>query len=252
MAKQLADQIGFPLGGAAALYNLSRLHVERGEYRAGTAGLMAALDTFRRIGARGPEVNTVSRLAEAHRRAHDLDSAISFAQESLWLANALGDEMNQGFSLTELGAAFYEKGDISSAKGYSERALEIHRRLNGSAQAGKTSIILAAIHRDRGETLEAESHARNAVAFCRDGRDIRGEASANNLLAEFLYAEARHDEAREAWSRSLMAFEDIGDPQAESVRSRLTELATALPLFFPEQTRPLTPTMPSSRATPRQ
>jgi tetratricopeptide (TPR) repeat protein/DNA-binding SARP family transcriptional activator len=251
MAKQLADEVGYPLGSAIASHNLARLQVERGDYRSGIEGLLATLATFRRIGAQGPEVNALCRLAEAHRRAHALDPAISFGQEALWLASKLTDEMNQGFSLTELGAALYEKGDTTSAKGHCDRALEIHIRLSAFTQAGKTSIILAAIHRDQGERPEAEFHARSSISFCHRGRDIKGEAVANDILADILYSQARHDEAIEAWSRALVTFGDIGDHRADAVRSRLAELEAALPLLFPEQTKPLVVKSPAPRMTPR-
>jgi tetratricopeptide (TPR) repeat protein len=249
IAAQLCDEIHDDDGSAIARFNLARVQVEQGNYRPGIDGLLAALDTFRRIDAVGPQVHALYRLAEAHRRAHDLDRAISFAMDGLWLAEKLGDELNRGACLTELSAAYYEKGDLPSATGYAERALAIHTHLNGLTQAGRTSTILAAINRIQGDLSIAERHARAAVNFCRSGKDARSQAAANNVLADILFTQGRHDEAMTSWSTALAIFEDLGDAQAESVRTRLAELAAALPLVTPEQTRPLT-SAPDRRVMP--
>jgi tetratricopeptide (TPR) repeat protein len=239
MSRQLYGELGDERGVATATHNLARLQVERGEYRRGIAGLLSALATFRRIDARGQEVNTLGRLAEAHRRSHDLESAMSFAQEALWLAGRLSDHANQGFNLTELALAGYELGDLSAARGNAERALMIHTRLNGFAQAGRTSALLANICRDGGDLRGAEHHARSAAALCRRGRQPDAEAANTQLLGDILYAQARHDEAVDAWSKALAIFEDLGDPRANSVRDSLAEVAKAFHIQPPEQTRPL-------------
>jgi tetratricopeptide (TPR) repeat protein len=249
-ARQLYAAINDEGGVATATHNLSRVHVERGEYRRGIEGLFSALATFRRLGARGAEVNTLGRLAEAHRRSHDLGGAISFAQEALWLAGNLADQSNQGFNLTELSLAHYELGETTTARGYAERALMIHIRLNSFTPAGRTSAVLAGICRHDNDLPGAEHHARSATQFCHRGRDAAGEAAASDLLAEILHAQARHEEAAEAWSKSLEIFEDIGDPKAHSIRASLADLADALHIVPLEQTRPLANHKASHKLTP--
>lgn len=239
IAQQFYEEAGDTIGIGVAIHNLARVQVERGEYRRGIQGLTDARRVFQDAGARGHEVHSLLRLAEAYRTVHDPDRAIAYAQEGNWLAGQIADQTNQAVCLTELALAYYDKGDRHSSRGFAERALVIHQRLNSFTQAARTSALLAGICQDERDMAGAEEHARRAADCHRSGRDARGEAAAHVLLAEIVYAQARHDEAIEHWSRALAIYADIGDRRANAVRQRLAEVSTALPITPPEQTTPL-------------
>jgi tetratricopeptide (TPR) repeat protein len=251
LAKGIYDEVGDELGSTVSAYHLARLLVERGEYRKGINALLAARNTFRRLDAQGAEVNALRRLAEAHRQAGDPDSVIAFAQEGLWLAGRIGDEMNQAVHLTELGSAFYEKGDLTTSRRYSEQALALHRRLSGFALAARSSMVIARVHNDLRDSSTAEQFAQSAADFARTAHDSKNSALANRMLGELLHDQGRHEEAIEAWSKSLITLEEIGDPLADSVRQDLTDLRAVLPIVPPEQTRPLMTDTPTQSIAPR-
>ncbi|HKN99526.1 MAG TPA: BTAD domain-containing putative transcriptional regulator [Pseudonocardiaceae bacterium] len=244
IAERLYEETGDRLGATVARYNLARAMVEQGDYRAGIAGLTAVLNDFRVLGATGQEAKTLYRLAQACRRSSDLDRAISFAMDGKWRAEKINDEMTQADCLTELGAAYYEKADLATAKGYAERALALNVRLSSLVRAGQASAILAAVQRDQNDLAGAEQHIKRSITFCRQGRDLVGEAAALNMLAELCHKRGRLHEAIDAWSNALAIFENIGDPRAQSIQIILDEVTRAMPASAPPQTERVYRTSP--------
>ncbi|AHH98572.1 hypothetical protein KALB_5210 [Kutzneria albida DSM 43870] len=235
VAKQKFDEIGLMLGSVIATHHLARLQVERGEYKRGIESHLTVLRDLRSIGAKGQEVIALYRLGEAYRRAHNLAEAISFSRDALWHAERLSDDRGQAFSLAELGAAYAEQGDLTAAKGYCKRGLAISERLNGADLSAKACMTLSQISCHERQFVEAERYARKALDLCVEVRDARGEATAYELLGHALYTQGEREGAVQAWRRALAVFEDLGDPQASSVRVQLAETAASLPAVPPEQ-----------------
>jgi tetratricopeptide (TPR) repeat protein len=236
-AQRKFGEVGMPEGVAGAGFNLGRVLVERGDVRQGIEHHLAALATFRDIGAQGPEVMSLYRLGEAHRIAHNLDAAISFLRDALWLAERLEDRRSQAFSLAELGAVYAEQGDFGSAAGYGRRALAISESLGDTPLAAKAGMVLARIARDERSFEEAARYARWAAELYEQVRDVRGEALSCDVLASAQYALGERDEATHAWHRAIVVLEDLGDPLAETVRLRLAEAVASLPAGPPAQGR---------------
>ena len=226
-AKGLLEQVGHSVGVAVMDHLLGRLWVERGEWRRGIEIQFSALAEFRRIGARDREVVALYRLGEAYRRAHNLEAAASYSRDALWMADRIGDAHTKGCALVELASVCLERGDLTDAKGYCERALEIHEP-NDPAQAGRVRSIQASIHLERGEYRIAEQRARSALTYSRRARDARGQAEALRMIAELLYRQARHEEAVASWKVALSFLEAADDRHlAVAVRNRLAEVASA-------------------------
>jgi tetratricopeptide (TPR) repeat protein/DNA-binding SARP family transcriptional activator len=236
-AQRKFGEVGMPEGVAGATFNIGRVLVERGEVRQGIEHHLAALATFRDIGAQGPEVISLYRLGEAHRIARNFEASISFLRDALWLAERLGDQRSQAFSLAELAAVYAEQGDYSSAEGYGQRALAVSESLADTPLAAKAGAVLARIARDERSFVKAVRYAQWAAELYVQVRDARGEATANHVLASAQYALGEREEATHAWHRALVVLEDLGDPLADVVRLRLTDAVASLPAGPPAQAR---------------
>jgi tetratricopeptide (TPR) repeat protein len=233
---------GYQVGRAIVAHHLARLHVERGQHTRAIRLYLDALATLREADERGLEIAVLCRLSEAYRRAGNLETAMSFCRDGLWVAEQVGDQRGQARCLAEMGSIYYENGDITSAKGYSGRALAAQERLRDLAQVSSTYNQLAVIHRDDGDLLEAERCARLGLDYGHAARSPRDEAALYRMLGHILHEQARHEEAAEAWSRSLAIFEDLTDPLADSVRAQLSELVDVPPRIPGTRTEPLAPT----------
>jgi tetratricopeptide (TPR) repeat protein/DNA-binding SARP family transcriptional activator len=243
-AKVLFDQVEFRLGSATSVHHLAKLHIERGDYRAGVDAHRAALSIFRAIdspGARGLEVIALYRLAEGYRCCRDFDAAMTCARDALWLAERQLDHEGQASCLGELAAIYYDLGDLVTAKVYCNRSIVLYQQLPDSGLSGRNWRLLGLIHRDEKDLEQAESSFRTSVTHFHEARDVMGEATAYDLLGQVLHRKAAHDSAVEAWSKALALFAETNGAgqQADAIRLRLSELATGLSNDTPEQTRPL-------------
>jgi tetratricopeptide (TPR) repeat protein len=223
VAGELHGRIGNRVGSAMVLHYLARLRVEQGQLRQGIELNMAALANLRGEGAEGLEIIVRYRLGEAHRRAHDLDTAATHCRDGLWLAEKIGDERGQARCLTELGAICFEHGDLAMAKGYCARGLAVHQRLRDPDQVGKTYNVLSAVHHAQGDLTEAERCARQATVACRHARNSTGELTAHHTLGQLLHTRGQLQEATEAWAKALAIAEDLDDPLTSTLRRQLVE-----------------------------
>lgn len=234
-AQRLYEQLGNAVGAASVVVNHARVWIEQGEYEMGISRLRDALDTFRREDAIGSEIPTLRRLADAYRRFHRYAEAIDVAHEALRLTDRTNNESNRADGLAELCAAHCDNGDLTRAQRSAEEALSIFVRLNRLAEAGRVSAVLARVHLARKNDATAARHARHAAGFCAAGTDLNGRAIAEELLAESLYRQGRHQEAMTALSVAWGIFQDLGDSRADDVRARLTQITVSLPLVAPQR-----------------
>lgn len=240
-AEERYATINYEIGLAVATSHRGRLCLERGEFERGVEFQRKALTMLRRADVRALEVLALHRLAEAYRRRQAFDEAASFCHDGLRLAERLDFENGQGRCLAELSMIYFERGDIAAARGYASRALELHQRQRDRVGAGRMYNLLARLDQEQGDFAHAERHARTAWELCRGARDPEGEAIAHDTLARLFHAQARHDEAARAWTLALGIFEDLGDPRAAAVRTRLSELPTLPPIVPETRTEPLVP-----------
>ncbi len=247
VAERRYGEIDYQIGLAVASYHRGRLCLARGEFQHGIDLYERSLAMFRRADAEGLAVLVLHRLGEAYRRRFAFDQSESFCRDGLWRAEKLGDESAQGRCLTELALIYSERGDVATARGYAARALALHERQRDRAGAGKISNLLARLALEQASDESVERYARRGLELCRGARDSEGEATARDLLAHVFRESARHDEAAREWTLALTIFEDLADPRAASVRTKLAELP-ALPPIVPEtRTEPLVPSAAHTR-----
>lgn len=220
-AGALYQRMNDAIGSGMVLYYLGRLRVEQGHTAEAINLHRDALARLRGQGVAGLEVIVLHRLGEAHRLSRNLDAAVTFCRDGLWLAEKIADERGQSICLAELGAVALASGDLVLAKGYCVRALAVHERLHDHEQAGRTHTLLSAIHGLRGALAEAERCARRATVSYRQARNAAGELAAYDALGHALQARGREVEAVEAWATALTIADDHGDPLASVLRHRL-------------------------------
>lgn len=240
-AEERFASIDCAIGLAVATNHRGRLCIERGEFERGIGFLRQSLAMLRRADVKALEVRALHRLGEAYRRRSAYDEAASYCRDGLWGAEQIEDENGQGRCLTELALIYAEREDVASARGYAVRALALHRRQRDRAEVGKTCNLLGRLEAENGALESAERYAHMARDFCRRARDPEGEASAHYTLGRVCHARARHDEAAREWSLALTIFEDLGDPRAATVRTKLAELSASSALALETRTAPLVP-----------
>ncbi|MGH3783853.1 MAG: ATP-binding protein [Pseudonocardiaceae bacterium] len=181
------DEIGSPARWekAAALTLQGMAYLDLRRYDDTLTSLQQALAIFRQVGDPWGEGWALHLLSESNRRlARRYEEAIDHAHHALDAFGQIDDRWGLGWSLHDLGQNY--------------RCL---RRFE-----------------------EAIDHFQRALTARREIGDRQGEAVTLKALGATLYDADKKDLARNSWRCALAIFNDLNDPLAVEVRTRLEEL----------------------------
>jgi CHAT domain-containing protein/tetratricopeptide (TPR) repeat protein len=138
-------------------------------------------------------------------------------RESLRRCELLRDSAGMGAALGNIGAGFYQAGDLDSAAVYFERARAVAERVGDHRTEGNAVGALASVHAARGEPRQAaELYARAAEIRVLTGDD-RGAAADRNNLGLAAQTLGDLDGARRAFSEALAANRRAGRDEPAAV-----------------------------------
>ena len=107
------------------------------------------------------------------------------------------------------------------------QALDILAKAGDQWGQARTLTSIGSCLADLGRHEEAIERLTQALRIRREITDQRGQAETLDQLAVVLLQTEAPVKARHAWRAALAIFEQLGDPQAETVRTRLRALAGA-------------------------
>jgi CHAT domain-containing protein len=138
-------------------------------------------------------------------------------RESLRRSELLHDSAGIGAALGNIGAGFYQSGELDSAAAYFERASAMAARVGDHRTEGNALGLLAGVHADRGEPRQAaELYARAAEIRLLTGDD-RGAAADRNNLGLMAQTLGDLDGAGRAFSDALQANRQAGRDEPAAV-----------------------------------
>jgi tetratricopeptide (TPR) repeat protein len=109
----------------------------------------------------------------------------------------------------------------AQAEQYLLRALKIVDELGAQQLKLKTLNTLGSVYAEIGETGVAKKHLYAALELGRELREVDGEASALQKLAQLHAADGDRSTAIDFWQQALGLYERFDDPEAENVRAEL-------------------------------
>lgn len=182
-----------------------------------------ALEISRDMGNRWGVAVSFITLGNAYRASGDFPKALACPGNALTIFQELGDLWGQGMAINNIGEVYADMGCFDDAVEHYRRALAI--RIDVDDQWGKGFVLhdLGMAHLDRGRAAKAARYFRDAVSVRRAIQDRQGEARSTDSLGTALRALGKLDAGRRMWLRALAIYEDLGDPAALDVRSRLTD-----------------------------
>ena len=156
--------------------------------------------------------------------AGDPETAVAFASEGCRLLEALGDVGFLSSAATTHAEALYAVGRIDDAAFWAERSSELGASDDAFTQVG-WRLTHARVLATRGQLVEAESVAREAVAVASTTDWLVGQGDAQAALADVLRMGGNRDEAADALEKAIERYERKGDlVSARRGRARLAEL----------------------------
>ncbi|MEV0563583.1 tetratricopeptide repeat protein [Dactylosporangium sp. NPDC050588] len=199
-------------------------------------------------------------LAEGQR--HRLEAAAARFERSLHLFEQAGDRTGEARALNNLGLVEERLGRYRPAEAHQQRALVLYEQLGILLGVAAALTDLGIVEHRLGRAEQAAAHHRQALELFLDGRDRLGESWARNGLGEAAMAfgdpstalthhaaalavatiaaardqearahlglgdahEALHDlsNARAHHEKAVALFTELGMPEADGLRTRLT------------------------------
>lgn len=128
-------------------------------------------------------------------------------------------------ALNNLGEAYQELGRHGEALDHLRQALAIFRATGDLYNEAMTLDSLGNAHVGMGHYDEGLDLLRDALALRRQAGDRMGEADTLSRIAGALHDKGEASAARESWRLALLIFDELGAPQADEIRIRLTAAA---------------------------
>lgn len=125
----LGEATGNQMVLASARTLLATFHDDKGQHEAALAEEAAALEIFRRIGARLNAARTLANMGYTYWFLRDYGQAIAMTQEALTTFHQLAVQINILISYRNLAALHYEVGQMAQGEAYTEQGLDLARRL---------------------------------------------------------------------------------------------------------------------------
>lgn len=133
----------------------------------------------------------------------DVARARRYLEQSLLLAEELGDDAGAAESLTRLAAIPHREGRLVEATHLFKEALARARRGDDPSRVGHILASLALLSEDQGHSDEAEAYAAEALLTRRKTDDIYVATDAQLALGEIRINRGDHEAAREALDSAL-------------------------------------------------
>jgi tetratricopeptide (TPR) repeat protein len=164
-----------------------------------------------------------------HARAHALLAAGHLAycqgdyliarrllEESLALADQLGDERLSGAIRHNLAHVARWRGDLEGAHALYASALTIFRRLHDRLWEATVLAVLASVLFEQGRLAEAGDCAETSLAFFTESDNAWGMARSLYALGRIAVAQGDHTRARALFERSVTLHRGVGDHQGRA------------------------------------
>ncbi|MFG2792774.1 BTAD domain-containing putative transcriptional regulator [Streptomyces sp. NPDC048419] len=181
-----------------------------------------ALDLFRQLDNHAGQARTCQNLAKmawAHGATREALHHSRRALEHFLLAH---DRGGQAVALNDLGWYLAELGELRQALDYCQRALPLVQATGDLSGQAHTWDSLGYIHRHLGRHATAVDCYDRALALFRKTGDRRSEAIGLSYLGD-TYAEAGESaSALDSWKQALDLFDELGLPEADMLRNKLT------------------------------
>jgi predicted ATPase/class 3 adenylate cyclase len=157
-----------------------------------------------------PFASATSIAADIEYYAGDYAAAVRFGHEAVELFERAGERSWQSTFVASLAEAYYRLGDLEDAEAYAARALELGATDDVTTQFLARGVQ-AKVRASRGELVEAERLAREALAMVEPTQILNSHGDARVDLAEVLLRAGKEDEATAALDEAIACYERKGN-----------------------------------------
>jgi predicted ATPase len=161
-------------------------------------------------------VGLLHLLTEVQNQLGDHDAGLPRAQESLQLAQQLGDKAATATSLRHLGIILQRKGDFDQARQHFEQSLATFSELGDQHGQATCMVNLAGLDQSKGAVQHSSDRLQAALDLFRAAGDPYGEADALNRLGSNYRIQTQMAVGVQYHEQALAIYQQIGNPLGQA------------------------------------
>jgi tetratricopeptide (TPR) repeat protein/transcriptional regulator with XRE-family HTH domain len=216
------DDAGDSLGAAHALTRLAGTETELGWHDQASQHLMLALPVFRAANDQGGEALTLNGIGVLNASRGQLAQAAVFFEQALAIYRRIDNRNGVAAQLHNLGDVSLHQGKYQRASRYLRQALARYQEIGQKHGELMTLRRLAEALREAGQPTAARAALADALQLAAETGNTYQQASAHRDLAESHHHAGQDGEARRHWQQALALYTQLGAPEADQVRTRLS------------------------------
>ncbi|MFJ7958913.1 BTAD domain-containing putative transcriptional regulator [Streptomyces sp. NPDC096319] len=183
-----------------------------------------ALALFNDLGDRGGEARCLTDLGIVHERRGRYEEAHEHHRRALHVYRETGSRIGETVVLNNIGLLYQRQGRYEEARRHHDEALDLSRRFDFPGDEAESLNALAEASRSLGDPDRAATEFDSALALARECSYLPEQARAHNGLAHVHRDLGRIDLAHDHARQALDLYTTLGVPEAEELRTFLTEL----------------------------
>jgi DNA-binding SARP family transcriptional activator len=222
IALEAAERIGDVPGQAHTLRELGGALLLADRDQEADGYLRRAQRLHQRLGDQVGEGRVHHYLSIARERDGRYPDALRHAQRALALFRAVGHVPGQARALNNVGLYLAHVGEHQRALISCRQAIDLNWEVGDDRGEAAAWDSLGYSHRCLRQDAEAIACYQQAVALYDKADDRSHTAQARARLGDLYNAAGKPRAAREAWQQALDALDELGHPQADAIRSRLS------------------------------
>lgn len=214
---------------ALACRRLAVAQVKTGDATQSERSVRRALSLYSRDGDMKGEAYAHRLLGNILEESGDQQAALEHRRRALMLFEELGDEAAQVRALNGLGWSHAQLGDLAIALDYCTRSADLAASLTHIRSVASAWDSIGFIQHAMRDLEASEEAYQRALAAWRDIDERYYQARTLERLGRLRVDMAERRGAIEALKSAVELFDELGLPQADSVRTRLADLKRILP-----------------------
>jgi DNA-binding SARP family transcriptional activator/tetratricopeptide (TPR) repeat protein len=224
LALAAAERVGDRSGQALTIQEIGRGKWRLGQYDSAYRHFQHALDLFSELGDHVGKARTHLRFGLVLERRNQISEALNGAEEAHRLYEAAGHKWGQAKALNAIGWYCTLLGDHPRAVTHCRQALTRFQEIDDQEGQADTWDSLGHAHHRLGDHEQALVCYQRSIDLYREIGARRGEADTMVRVGDTHDDIGDREAATNAWQHALTILEQLGHPDAEHVRDRLSPL----------------------------
>jgi tetratricopeptide (TPR) repeat protein len=201
---------------AAVLNRLGKIRYLLGDYGEARNLYQQSLEIAQELGDKSGVSRSLHNLGMLAQDTGDYDEARNLYQQSLEIAQELGDGSGVSKSLHKLGTLALFTGDYDEARNLYQQSLEISQELEDRSGVSKSLHQLGMLAQKTGDYDEARKLYQQSLEISQELSDKSVMSKSLHELGTLALLTGDYDEARNLYQQSLEIFQELGDRRGAS------------------------------------